>query len=349
MYLSPLLTFKPTDESHAEIDVNYIMSGGAVIGVSNQIKIRMTINVIMGNINGLYALILRNKNLQVAVKFLAELRADLNSLSQKLRLPQDYKLLMIETYKMKMKLHDLRNVLENIIVRSQVDVSMNQIIATRCRFVLKFLDKQDFLPLPKTTNLNEQFLGFKMVFKGSVCLHQMCLKSCLLETSYNISNPTSLDIQCRVLETQNLRSKLKLEKGSIVKIQVSTTSDEYEMSFPVIVSAFLQKAHGDVMVNKTHFKCLLQNFDLGDGVSSNVTIGATLDSLSTWKHMLFILSGRSNGNALFAQKLQTQIKTFLKENAEDVNNKIKNLKTLLNSTIEKFMESEKRKINSTKY
>ncbi|XP_057308199.1 uncharacterized protein LOC130646079 [Hydractinia symbiolongicarpus] len=343
IYNSPIITFQAkhdvmNNQSNAvEINSKYYLVGGSVVGIKNQMQLRIKLSVLLSNINGLLRFTIGDMKIK---QFLSTQKVQLTVLINKLKFGMDYKSLMTETTNLKRELHQLWDLLDGLITKGKVDQSINRMVITRATFILRLIRQTDITPLPVLTKMEEKEIGLQFGFHGTICLYKLCIQHCLLNVSFSKQDPTKVLINCHTQKDQFIRPKIKLEKNKDVVITMSTQTNHFEVKFPTVVSMFHQNVPGIFYFNESKASCYVPNFDLGDGIFSNITALTDLDTTSTWLSLVFKLSGQSDVSSHFVQQFQLEINSFLKQNADATKNKLKVLSTRLLEANQKLKIAE---------
>ena len=333
VYSSSTVTFSPRQDGGSssgdgeelfQLALNYSLSGGRVISVVNQAKIRTLYVYIYRSLDRIAHQLSSNGVQHVVTGFMNDLSRDIKSYTAKM-MSHGYQAMLQNQIVFREKFVFLMELFEDLKLKLRKDLPADTFIARRVETLEKRLLVEDLIPVPVADPIKEALNGFQMNFEGGFCIQKLCFDACHIESYFTFTQARTHKIECKVNRDRLIRDDVKVVKGTVITADVSTQdSNVFEVRFPALFSFFHQNIKGTVFVNQTTALFQSPNFDIthnGAGFTFDILGRASITPLSTWESLTVLFNGASNGdNNKYVNLFQNKIIDFLNSNLETIRN-----------------------------
>ena len=344
LYSSSTVTFSPrkdggsnNDDRIFQLALKYSLSGGRVLSVSNQARIRTLYVYIYRSLDRLTSQLASNGVKHVATTFISDLSRSINTYTAKM-MAHDYDAMLANHMNFTEKFVFLMELLEDLKVKLKKDLPRDTAIARRLVSLEKQLLIKDLVPLPVSEPVKEALYGFQMNFDGNFCIQKLCFEGCHIKTNFTFTQPNTLRIECQLVDSDLfIRDDVKIVKGTVITADVSTQDPNlFSLHFKALFSFFHGNIKGIFFLNQTTALFQSSNFDIGQhndgGDDTEFTFDicgqASVSPLSTWESLTVSFSGTSSRDNKYNDLFQNNILNFLNNNVESIQNQTNYYTTL---------------------
>ena len=350
LYTSSTVTFSPKKDGNGydrifQIALKHSLSGGRVLSVSNQARIRTLYVYIYRSLDRLVTQLASSGVQHVVSTFMKDLSSTINTYTTKM-MAHDYDAMLTNQMAFTEKFVSLMELLQDLKLKLQKDLPGDTAITRRLLSLEKRLLVEDLIPLPVSEHIKESLYGFQMDFEGDFCVQKLCFDGCHIKANFTFAQPNTLRIECQLVDGDLLiRDDVKVAKGTVITADVSTKdSNVFVLKFEALFSFFHRNIKGMVFVNQTTALFQSSDFDIAPhdeaGFTFDICGRASVSPLSTWDSLTVSFSGKSSRDNKYKDLFQNNILKLLNNNMESIRNQTSFYTTLYLQSAKSMKELE---------
>ena len=331
VYSSSTVTFTPqnkdgsssSSDSHFQLALQYSLSGGRVLSVVNQAKIKSLYMYIYRSLDRITQLLSSNGVRHVATNYINELSRNISLYTANI-MSHDYRTMLESQIMFAEKFVHLAELFGDLKLQLEKDLPGDTLVSRRLETLEKRLLSEDLIPVSVVGQVKELLHGFQMNFLGEFCIHKLCFDNCRIMTNFTFQQFHKHKIQCQITDDRLIRDDIMITKGTVVTADVSTQdSNVFELRFEALFSFFHQNINGSVYVNQTIALFQSPEFEVSnadEGFTFDLCGRAHVSRLSTWESLTVSFYGVNSGKNMYVDLLQNKLARFLTRNVETIRN-----------------------------
>ncbi|XP_066924468.1 uncharacterized protein [Clytia hemisphaerica] len=345
VYDSLTNTFSPNKDEPFQMSLKYSLTGGSVKSVTNQAKIRSLLVYIHRSLDRIVSQLGSKGIKYVVTDYVGELSRNISLYTRQIQ-SAGYEMMLTKQLELQNKFVYLKEIFEDLKIKIQKDLPTDTIMIGRIEALERRLLSTDLVPIPEMNPIKENIHGFEIRYNGGLCIQKLCFRSCHVTVRFSIIDDSIQYVKCQLLHEEQIRRDVRLSKGTVVTINLSTQNKgAFDMTFQAAFSFFHQNVNGTVSVNQTSAIFAVRNFHVAESFIFDIRGEALVTSISTWESLTVLFHGESSQHCPQVKFFQNKMISFLHKNADSVSNKAKYYSDLFkNSTVTlKTLEKSKTK------